>query len=308
MSCALSPSRKVSLVKLTVLVSVCLLSRPLLAADHTGPGQSVQDLRVAIFLHPNDPQAHDRLGLALATSGQWAEAVKQLQTAVWMDPTDADVEMDLADVLTETGDIIDAQKRYTDLLSKDPDNVAALIGLAETYSLKGQDQQSTEKLEEAEQVDPMDYRIHSEIAEELLGRHDYSGAATEFQYCLCLKPEDIPSLCFLATCLTGNGENAAAESVLQGALAVPGATASQLAQMYVQLGALFLEDGRTSDAVTTLRTAMDLTPSDPQVHVALGAALWTSGDKREADVQWRAALGSGDADAKETAKAWLTAR
>jgi len=56
------------------------------------------NFRQAVAANPDDPVAHDVLGVGLAFESQWTDATAELQRAVQLDPSNAQFREHLASV------------------------------------------------------------------------------------------------------------------------------------------------------------------------------------------------------------------
>jgi Flp pilus assembly protein TadD len=295
-----------TIAQIVFLCSFCALSGGVFAQDgQAGLDKSLARSRTAAFSHSKDPVAHSEFGIALAAAGHFPEAIGQMKDAVWMSHNNPTYVAALAKIFAECGRAREARSGYTLALRLDPGNVQALVGLADIDRIAGKNVSAVSLYQRAEEIDPLNFDVHSRLADAFLDLHRFGGAEIEFQYCLCIRPLDAGSMLFLATAQSEQGKLDEAIATLNGILAVPQVSAKIQSDAYVQLGALMLQAGRSADAVDVLRKAQALAPDDPQVANALGAALYSNGEIEEANEEWKTSLSSSDQDAKQTAKAWM---
>ena len=287
-------------LRLLLFLLVASFGPTVYAAQPAGRPEAVAPSVIA-----NDPEILNQQGVALAGDGEWKRAVSDLQTAVDLKPGEPKYVLNLAAALRESGDLSDAVKLYAELAKADPDDPEEEFGLARTYTDLGQDQNAVTQYLLAEHGDPMSFAVHKELAAELIGLGRFSDAVEECRYSLCIQPSDISSESMLATCLAESGKVDSGVADLTSVLKLPGLTPADRSSIDVQLGSLLLQEGKVSDAVNALKNALTLTPGDPEVHDSLGAALWASGDKRDAAGEWKAAYCSNDPVAKHDAAVWL---
>jgi Flp pilus assembly protein TadD len=297
---------RTSLLCLLIIVVGLLLTYDFAIADPRGPTETIQSLRVAIFLHPNNALVHNNLGVVLANAGQWSEALRQFQTAVWIEPDEPSYALNLAAAQFSCENISTARSIYAGLLKEDQDNVDALLGLAGIDRALGCHHDALHQYQLAESIDPLNFDVHTSLGGELMATKQYAAAVYEYETCLCFEPDDAQTLAFLATAQAGLGDVSDAMTTVQSALSLPTITVDMQSKLDVQLGSLFLLQGRAPDAVAALRAALQLTPGDANIHNALGAALYAEGDRRSATSEWQTAYCSNDPEAKRTAKDWLS--
>ncbi|MDB4891806.1 MAG: hypothetical protein JWL61_3661 [Gemmatimonadetes bacterium] len=81
----------------------------------------------AVALAPEDPDAHDALGVALARQGKLTEAVEQYERAIALKPTSDEAHENLGVVTAAQGDLDGAIRHYRRALELNPDNADAHV-------------------------------------------------------------------------------------------------------------------------------------------------------------------------------------
>jgi Flp pilus assembly protein TadD len=98
---------------------------------------AVTELREAVRLNGDRPDAHNMLGLALAATGRNADAIEQYALALRLRPAYASARFNLATALAKTGHIDDAVDNLRRILTDNPEDAAAKRRLADALTLRG---------------------------------------------------------------------------------------------------------------------------------------------------------------------------
>jgi len=101
-------------------------------------GRAIDSLRLALRLHPNQPQATRVLAMLLVQAGRFAEAEHLLRRMVQLAPKSPDHRNNLANVLTSAGKHADAITQWREALALDPNFLPAHFGLATAFVELGQ--------------------------------------------------------------------------------------------------------------------------------------------------------------------------
>jgi choline-sulfatase len=125
----------------------------------------------ALALDPENPLAHNGLGLLLAGAGRPGEARRAFERAAALDPTNAQFAANLANAAREAGDAATAGREYRRALDLDPELPDALNGLAVLLVQAGRAQAAIPLLERALVRDPafIEARLNLGIAAQEAG-------------------------------------------------------------------------------------------------------------------------------------------
>jgi tetratricopeptide (TPR) repeat protein len=99
---------------------------------------AVTELREAVRLDANRPEAHNMLGLALAATGRNLDAIQQYILALEDRPAYAGARFNLAVALAKVGRVDDAVDNMRRILADTPDDPLAKRRLAEMLTLRGE--------------------------------------------------------------------------------------------------------------------------------------------------------------------------
>ncbi|HEX3800175.1 MAG TPA: tetratricopeptide repeat protein [Verrucomicrobiae bacterium] len=191
------------------------------------PEEGAAELRKAIQLKPDVPLLHERLGMALHSSGKLAEAKAQFDEILKNDATNSATTLnELGSVLYDQGQVADAMQHYEMSLKLNPNLAPTHYNLGMAFNGKG----------------------------------DYAAAADEFQRAVSINPGYAPAhyqfglACFNA----GRMDDAIRE--ISFALAL----APNFAKWHFSLGEALVKANRSDDAVSEFRTALDLQTNYPE--------------------------------------------
>jgi tetratricopeptide (TPR) repeat protein len=98
---------------------------------------AVTELREAVRLQANRPDAHNMLGLALAAMGRNADAIEQYALALRERPAYAAARFNLATALAKAGKVDDAVDNLRRILADYPEDASAKARLSEALTLRG---------------------------------------------------------------------------------------------------------------------------------------------------------------------------
>jgi tetratricopeptide (TPR) repeat protein len=106
-------------------MSVTARQLQMLARDHLERGsytEAIQETEEAIRLHPDFPDLHNQLGLALSLSGERERAVGEFQRALHLNPRYVEARLNLAIVLNDLGRYDEALREFHFDRPQDPDH------------------------------------------------------------------------------------------------------------------------------------------------------------------------------------------
>lgn len=96
-----------------------------------------RDLRAAVHLDPNRPEAHNMPGLSLAATGHSAKAIEEYRPAVRTGPGYWSASFNLATELAKSGQVDQAVEEMGRVLAAHPADQASKRRLAEIVTLRG---------------------------------------------------------------------------------------------------------------------------------------------------------------------------
>lgn len=276
--------------------------------------------RAAIADHPEDPQAHRALAMALRASGDGDAALASIDRAIALAPDDADLHFHRAGYLLHGSRLDAAQAALSQTVQLDPNQFGAYVMQAQLALMRGDLDEAERQARLAERVSPRHpwtQLLHGSIA---LERGDADAALVLLSQASKAAPEDAQIRYALGFAYLGKGHLAFAEQAFRSTLETmpttrglrpllaellrrqgrPGEAADELAPLLDRddvtpglhrfAGELELAAGRHERALPWLRRALATQPDDARTLEALYEALRRNGDRDMARSVFDAAL------------------
>lgn len=140
-----------------------------------------------------------------------------------------------------------------------------------------------EDLQRAQQLEPTNVEVQFEFASTLHRDGQIEPAINGFTHCLNDRRFAVRARTELAQCLRTTNDVLRAQKLLDQAVRLEPDNVSAL----TELGRLYLECGRSADAVTTLQSAAQLATRDRELDDLLGQALWADSRMEQAKAHLR---------------------
>ena len=211
-------------------------------------------------------------------------ATQSCALALNLNPNLAVVHAALGRLYESTGRLAPAEDAFDRALQSDPANMQALRGLGNVYLRQN-------RVEDAEQVLRRNISLHpgSETAHSALGAFlfrtgHYGDAAEQYEYVIALNPENMNAYSNLGTAQMLGGRFTQAISTLRRALEIEPRQVT-----YSNLGLLYYYLGDLPASVEAHRQAVAMEPDDYLAHINHGDALWAAGRAEEARAAYRRA-------------------
>lgn len=189
---------------------------------------------------PNNPRAHNVVGLALLAEGQFPAAAQEFMTVIRMLPELPEGENNLGTALMGEGQAAAAIEHFERALQLDPKYPDAHFNLAGALAAAGRRNEAIARYRQGLELDPANPDAHADLAELLLAEGQANAAINEWRRALRLRPDDLARLRRFAWVLATSPES----SVRNGRLAL------KVAGEAVQLSA-----GQDADSLRALAAA-----------------------------------------------------
>jgi Flp pilus assembly protein TadD len=157
-----------------------------------GQGRSKEaeaELREAIRLRPNFPVAHNDLGVLLRGQGKHKAAEDELREAIRLQPDLALAHGNLGGLLNSQGRYHDAEAPWREAIRLQPNNAGLYMGLSFALHCQGKHKENETTCREALRLQPDLPVAHNNLGWALLGQDRYKEAETELREALRLKPD-----------------------------------------------------------------------------------------------------------------------
>lgn len=204
----------------------------LAAGDARG---SAAAYRQAIRDHPNNPELHYNLSLALEKLGDPAGEKQELEKAVRLDPQLAVAHNQLGILAMQSGQIAQSEAEFKKAISIDPRYADAQTNLGVLYSRAGKDSEALSLYQQAIASDPKYSRAYVNLGLLLAQNGRISEGEQQLRTAIQISPKDPTA--------------------------------------YTTLGMIQARTGHGDEAVENFRKALELDPNSAQAHLNLGIAL-----------------------------------
>jgi Flp pilus assembly protein TadD len=219
-------------------------------------GEAVPAWRKALALDPNDPRAHDNLGVALAETGQLDEAIAEYRKSLELSPGSSHTHNNLGSALAEKGMLDEAFEHFAKAVEFNPDNASAQVNLGNVLALrKGQLSDALEHLRKGVELDPDSSSGQNDLGIALAHAGSLDEAIDHLQKAVALAPDAADYRYNLGRVLAAKGNFVDALPQFEQASKLSRAPQPQILQM---LAAMYSENGRYPEAVATARRALEL--------------------------------------------------
>ncbi len=223
----------------------------------------------AVSLDPDDPRAHNNLGIALAGDGKMSDAIAEYRKSLSLNGNSSQTENNLGSALAQGGNLTEAQQHFENALRINPDNASAEVNLGNTLSAEGgHTQEAIELLQNGLEKLPNSPNGENGLGVALAHAGNLEEAATHLQKAVTLAPQDAGYRFNLGRVLAARGMFAEALPQFEEAATLTNRQDPGVLQM---LAAMQSETGRSAEAVTTAQAALQL--AREQQNQALAASL-----------------------------------
>lgn len=222
------------------------------------------------------------IGLAHYGLGDYAAAIPFLKQATAADQQNLPFRLALAHSCLWSKQFQCVLDVYHEILTLNAESAEADMLAGEALSEMKDNSGATEQFRAAVKADPREPNVHFGLGYLLWGLMQYEEAAQEFQAELANNPDHAQAMVYLADTDMRMSHPEAAPPLLEKAVKIdPGMELAHL-----DLGILYSDAGRKSDALHELKIAEKLGPNDQNVHWRLGRFYQAAGRKDEAKVEF----------------------
>jgi|CZKI01.1.fsa_nt_gi tetratricopeptide (TPR) repeat protein len=235
---------------------------------------------------PDNANARNYLGLALAKAGRIPEAIGQYRAALEIQPAFPGVLNNLGNALDRSGRTPEAIGCYEAALALEPGFAAAHYNLAKALGRSGRTPEAIRQLGEALRIEPHHADGHDELGEALLRSGRTAEAIEQFGAALRLEPGHARAHFDLGNALVQTGRIPEAIVHFKEALRIQ----PDLAEASNNLGVLLCRTGRTEEGIQRIEAALRAQPGFAQAHFSRGMALLQMGRRDEAIAEFEKVL------------------
>jgi len=218
---------------------------------------------------PNNPRAHDSLGIAWEALGRLDEAEREYREAIRIDPGYVNAYNNLGSVLSKRGSLDEAIAQYRAALRVAPRHLVARINLGDALVRRGILDEGTRMLRGVVRNNPTHPVALYALGNALSARGDLDEAIEKYRRALEAKPDFAKVHYSLGNALRDKGLlEEAVEEYRQAARLEP-----NLAPVHNNLGFALLRLGRAEEASNAFREALRADPLHTGARYGLGLSL-----------------------------------
>jgi tetratricopeptide (TPR) repeat protein len=226
----------------------------------------------------------------LLRSGSLAEAEKQARTSLQKDPDSWQGHFLLGLILFRQGRSKESLAEYTEGAKKHDPSAEDLKIVALNYVLLGDFGEADRWLTKSITWNPNDAEAWYHLGRTKYNESRFEEALVAFQRCLQLEERNVKAKSNLGLALAGLGRAAEAQATYREAISWQAESASKVAEPYIDLGDLLLDQNQTDQAVALLMQANAISPEDVRIPEMLGKAYWRQNKLEDARVQLEKAV------------------
>ena len=228
-----------------------------LIALHTGhAAAAVELLQTASLGAESDPAVHCHLALAMATTGDHANAEACYRKSLSLAPDFVDSRINLANLMLETGRLDGAEAEYRAALDLSPDSAAAHYGTGMLALKRKRSDDAITAFERAVELAPQLLPARINLANLLLLSRRHEEAVRHLEEAVAYAPDSFDVRLNLCAALQQVDRTSEAVEVARAALAM----APDSPELLLNLGSAEMSDGRPEDAWRTLDRALGMAP------------------------------------------------
>ncbi len=223
------------------------------------------------------------LGLAHYGVGEYSAAVPYLKSAAASDPTNLQFRLLLAHSCLSSRQFQCVLDTYHEILTLNAESAEADMLAGEAMDEMRNPGGAIEQFRAAVKADPKEPNVHFGLGYLLWTQNQFEEAAREFQAELANVPDNAQALTFLADADMQTNHAADAQPLIQKALRID----PRNGRAHLDLGILYADSGRNTDAIRELKEAARLIPDDPNPHWRLARIYQSMGNKTQANLEFQ---------------------
>jgi tetratricopeptide (TPR) repeat protein len=246
--------------------------------------QAIPPFRAALTADPGNVQARTLLGLSYYAVKLFAESADSLAVALRADPQNVELGRALARSCLLAKKYSCALTTAHHILDQSPDSVAAHELNGEALDGLGRTSEAIVEFQRASQLAPQEPELNFGLGYLYWRSHDYDQATKAFERELSIDPKNSQAVLYLGDIAVKRGDFDAALPLLHHALELR----NSLRLAYLDLGTIFIQQKRYPDAVTALRAAENLDPTQSDAHYRLARLYRDMGNQSASDEEFEA--------------------
>jgi tetratricopeptide (TPR) repeat protein len=248
--------------------------------------QAEKVCRQLLAARPNNPDAHNILGVSLNALGRGEEGVEELRKAIALAPESASIHANLGEVLRQLGRKEEAAEALEQAIKLEPDNAQAQNNLGITWFEQGKMRRAIASYRKAIELRPDMAEAHNNLGNALRVVGDKEGAIQAYQDALTHRERYPEAYNNLGTLLQAQNKLEEAEHALRKAI--------QQNPRYVEahnnLASLYVAQQKDVEALRILGEALKFAPTNVQTLLITARVQLRRNAHQAAEQASRAAL------------------
>ena len=237
-------------------------------------------------LKPEDAEAQNNLGIALAQQGRFDESAACFQQALRLKPDYPDAHNNLGNILEKQNKLDEAVACYHQALRLRPNYPEAHYNLGIVLGRQDKLNEAVASYQQTLQLKPNYAEAHNNLGTVLARQGKLDEAVASYRQALQLKPADPEAHNNLGLALARQDKLDEAVASYQEALRLK----PNYPEAHSNLGTAFQEQGRLDEAVASCQQALRLKPDSAEAHHNLGIVLGKQDKLDEAMAGFQQAL------------------
>ncbi len=219
------------------------------------------------------------LGLSYYGLKRFSEAIKYLEPVAKNDPGNVELQRLLAQSCLWARKFACAQEEFRRILEQNPDSAPAHVLFGEALDGLGRTPEAITEFQAAAKIAPNDPNVHFGLGYLHWKSQQYDEARQEFERELALDPKHAQALAYLGDIEWKNNHPDAALALFQRSMSAQ----KDVRIVYVDLGAIYMQQKNYKEAQTALLHAVSLDPALPDAHYQLGRLYQALGKPADAE-------------------------
>ncbi len=233
-----------------------------------------------IALNPEDPRAHNNLGVALAGTGKADAALAEYHRSLELNDLSSQTHNNLGSALAEQGRMDEAMAQFERAVELNPDNGRAHSNLGGALSEKGRTPEALEHLQKGVELEPKFADGQNNLGAALARAGALDEAIPHLEQAVELGPQSVGYRYNFGRVLAAKGRFADAAAQLEQAAKLSDMKEPAILDL---LAAMYAEMGRYQDAIAAARRGIDA--ATEQRNYDMAVSMKSSLEKYEASAR-----------------------
>ncbi len=243
---------------------------------------AVSPLRAALAADPHSIQATTLLGLSYYGEKHYEDAVKYLEMAAASDRDNKELHQTLAQSCLLAKNYACALEEFGKLEQMDPNSSAVHLFTAEALDGEGKTEEAIKEARTGLKLSPQEPNLNFVLGHLYWEAERYDEAVAAFEAELLIVPGNAKAIAYLGDIAMKRGDNQKALKLLR--------TAAQLQDnvrlAYMDIGGILVDQKQYAEALSALRHAVKLDPTQPDAHFRLGHVYQLMGNSAAAEKEF----------------------